>query len=255
MNASPAAAPFTVRLRFYGGLTYFLRRPHEAGRLSRTLVEKTSIKDVIESCGVPHPEVDLILIDDASVPFECCVESEACVDIYGVPAPAELHPEVRLQRGGISSFFADGHLGKLARDLRLLGFDVLYERTATDRALVEIATAQQRALLTRDRRLLMHAAVRDGYCPRSLDPVEQTIEVLCRFGLRQSARPYTRCLECNGLVDVVAKADVIEQLQPLTRLHYERFRRCRRCGKLYWRGSHFTKLEQRIDCFLKIESP
>jgi uncharacterized protein with PIN domain len=106
---------------------------------------------------------------------------------------------------------------------------------------------ENRALLTRDRRLLMHAIVQHGYCPRSQKADEQTIEVLRRFKLSALIAPFKRCLRCNALLKQVAKADVIDELEPLTKIYYEQFRRCPDCGRVYWSGSHYEKLKKRIE--------
>ena len=237
---------FHVRLAFHGDLNFFLR-PNSNQRIERTLFERTSIKDVIESCGVPHPEVDFILIDGEAVDFSHVVARDADVEVY--PVNRNYHTfftEKRLQARQIQMFVADGHLGTLVRDLRLLGFDVLYNRAAEDRQLIAAATRNNRALLTRDRRLLMHAVVQHGYCPRSDEPLEQTIEVLHRFDLAAALVPFSRCLRCNARLERVEKAVVLEQLEPLTKLYYNEFRRCAACGQLYWRGSHFSKLQARV---------
>jgi hypothetical protein len=246
VSDSASENAFEVALTFTSDLCFFLPRAGRAGVLTRRLREKTSIKDVIESCGVPHTEVDLIKCNGGAVPFEHHVSSDANVRVEGV-----LHRESErtpgLQTRSIAKFVADGHLGKLARDLRLLGFDVAYDSTAVGHALAEISSSQDRALLTRDRRLLMHRTVRDGYCLRSTDPAEQTVEVLRRYRLAEALAPYTRCIQCNGLLARVDKSEVLEQLEPLTRLYYDDFRRCSGCGKVYWSGSHFAKLERRIE--------
>jgi uncharacterized protein with PIN domain len=144
---------------------------------------------------------------------------------------------------------ADVHLGKLVRNLRLLGIDIAYNRVAEDRQLLELAQVDSRALLTRDRRLLMHAAVGRGYYLRSQDPIEQTLEVLQRFQLSSTVAPFARCLRCNTLVEAVEKAQIVHRLEPLTKIYYEQFRRCPSCGQIYWPGSHFTKLQARIAHF------
>lgn len=242
---SYSAKPFAVRFRFHGDLSFFLPRENQARDVTKTLSEKTAVKDAIESCGVPHPEVDLICCDGVVVRFEHCVTSETNIDVYGlIDSPAK--PGEGLQQRRVTKFVADGHLGKLARDLRLLGFDVLYDQNASD-SLLAASCADDRALLTRDRRLLMHKVVRHGYCPRSDDPDEQIVEVMRRFDLTELIAPYTRCLQCNGLVVKVNKADVIDQLEPLTKIHYDDFHRCPECGKIYWSGSHFSKLEARLE--------
>lgn len=68
-----------------------------------------------------------------------------------------------------------------------------------------------------------------------------------RFALPEHVKPFTRCLECNHRLTSVAKIDVLERLEPLTKIYYEEFRRCDGCGRIYWRGSHFDKLRARVD--------
>ena len=237
---------FTLRLNFHGDLAFFLGRKACVEIIERSLSEKTSVKDVVESCGVPHPEVDLILVNDQPVDFAHVVERDASVDVYPVNERTFL-PENRLQTIHINKLIADGHLGKLVRHLRLLGFDVMYDPAAEDRQLLGAMKSEGRALLTRDRRLLMHAIVRHGCYLRSQDPFDQTIEVLRRFDLSSAFAPFTRCLHCNAPLEQVEKSEVIEQLEPLTKIYYEQFRRCTGCGQIYWPGSHFDKLLARIE--------
>lgn len=247
MNEIGRAAEFSIALRFHGDLPFFLKRAESHGELSRKLREKTSVKDVIESCGVPHPEVDLILCDGTPASFAHQLSSDATIDVYPVGYSPEIRSAQRLQRREVARFVVDGHLGKLARDLRLLGLDAVYRTDADDVTLAQIAIAEHRALLTRDRRLLMRAVVRDGYCPRSDRAEEQIVEVLRRFELRAAIRPYTRCLRCNGALQRVEKSAVIDRLQPLTKIYYGDFRRCSDCRHVYWPGSHFSKLEARLE--------
>ena len=239
--------PFTVRLNLHGDLDFFLRSGARGGSIERSLSEKTSVKDVIESCGVPHPEVDLILANGQPVDLHYAITSDADIELYPVGAGIPKFKEQRLQATTASGFIADGHLGKLARDLRLLGFDVAYDSRAEDRQLLRVMERENRALLTRDRRLLMHAVVKIGYCPRSQDAYEQTIEVIRRFNLLRSLAPFTRCLRCNAPLRKVSKAEVLERLEPLTKIYYEQFRCCTGCGQIYWAGSHFSKLQKRLE--------
>ena len=237
--------PFEVRLTFHGDLPFFLRGKRPAA--DRRLKERTSVKDIVEACGVPHTEVDLVLVDGRPVDFRRVVGSDATIDIFPVdPKPVTFFPENRLQVLAIGKFVADGHLGKLVRDLRLLGIDVVYDRDAEDRQLVKTSSTQDRALLTRDRRLLMHAAVRHGYYLRSQNSLEQTVEVLRRFDLGSVLNLFSRCLRCNALLESAEKQKIIGQLEPLTKIYYDQFRRCPGCGQVYWSGSHFEKLQKRI---------
>jgi len=239
--------PFTVRLHVYGDLDFFLPSKTPGGKVERRLGEKTSVKDVIESCGIPHPEVDLIFVNGNAVDFGYTLTADAKIELYPPGIQSSSFREKRLQAPTITEFVADGHLGKLVRDLRLLGLDVSYDPAAEDRQLVEIASRNNRALLTRDRRLLMHAAVQHGYFLRSQNPLEQTIEVLRRFNLGSMSSPFSRCLRCNALLESAEKEKVIGQLEPLTKIYYDEFRRCSGCGQVYWSGSHFTKLQKRLE--------
>jgi uncharacterized protein len=239
--------PFKVRLCFRGDLSVFLGSKAGDAVIERRLAEKTSIKDVIESCGVPHPEVDLILVDEQTVGFDHTLANDTKVEVFPVENRGTYRTEKQLQIVGIVRFVADGHLGSLTRNLRLLGFDVAYGQNADDRQLLEVMVRENRALLTRDRRLLMHAIVRHGYWPRSQNADEQTIEVVRRFDLSELIVPFTRCLRCNAALEAAAKADIIGKLEPLTKIYYDEFRRCPECKQIYWSGSHFPKLQRRVE--------
>jgi uncharacterized protein with PIN domain len=235
---------FAVRLSFSEDLTFFLKP--KSSKRTKVLREKTSVEDIIESCGVPHAEVDVIVANGCAVDFSHTVAADAEVLVAGVAALPELFPEKRLQTRRVTSFVADGHLGKLARILRLLGFDVAYDKDANDAQLLATMLGEHRALLTRDRRLLMHSVAKHGRFLRSQNAEEQAAEVIERFDLAPVAAPHSRCLACNAPLEYVAKADVLGQLEPLTRRYYHEFRRCTRCARIYWRGSHFEKLECRV---------
>jgi len=239
--------PFSVRLSLHGNLDFFLPPRTRRKDITRSLSEKTSVKDVIESCGVPHPEVDLIVVNGEEVDFDYGVINDAEIEVYPPEIQSPQSIKKRLQVNTMERFVTDGHLGKLTRNLRMLGFDVAYDPEAEDRQLLDVMDRENRALLTRDRRLLMHAVVRTGYCPRSQDPDEQTVEVIRRFNLLGLIAPFTRCLRCNAPLQEIAKADIIEELEPLTKIYYEQFRRCTGCGQIYWPGSHFPKLQKHLE--------
>jgi len=238
--------PFTVRLAFIGDLDFFLKRGDER-QLSRELRERTSVKDLIEACGVPHTDVDRILVNGKPVDFSYVLDENVDVEVHSVNFTQDNAWADRLQARDVRKFVIDGHLGTLARNLRLLGFDVWYANTAEDRQLLEIMERKDRALITRDRRLLMHSIVRHGYCPRSGGGEEQTVEVLRRFDLSEATAPFSRCLQCNAQLRTVEKKDVFDRLEPLTKVYYEDFRQCPGCGKVFWGGSHFDKLRERVE--------
>lgn len=260
-----------VYLTFHGDLSRFLRRRFvgtgSGGMVERTLTGKTAVKDVIEACGVPHPEVDLIVVTVANKGRRALVFTDpvdplngpASLDVFPVPAPEDMlpgAPRLQLPRRQ-NRFVLDGHLGTLARNLWLLGVDARYGRALDDDQLADLAAREDRALLTRDRGLLMRAAVGPGYCLRSGEGEAQTGEVLRRFD--PPLVPFTRCLRCGAPTAVVAKAEVASALadEPLTRQFYEDFRRCPGCGQIYWPGSHHGKLIARVGRLLGMrrESP
>jgi uncharacterized protein with PIN domain len=242
---------FTVTLTFHADLPLFLKREERNCLVRRVLSHKASVKDVIESCGVPHPEVDLIVINATPVDFSFQLNTDAALEIYPVPAPSGLFPNDRLQARNVPNFVADGHLGKLTRNLRLLGIDVSYRSDARDSELLVTVVREGRALLTRDRRLLMHRVVHTGYYPRSQHSIEQTVEIIKRFNLAGNLAPFQRCLRCNERLNRAPKETVLEKLEPLTRLYYHDFRRCPKCGQIYWRGSHFERLASRVDAIIE----
>lgn len=250
---------FLVELDFRGDLPGFLRRSFRGSPvIRRDPGGKSSVKDVIEACGIPHTEVDLIALLDESatairaLEFSRQLDSPVKLAVFPVPAPQDILPDSpRLQSRDCDRFIADVHLGALARHLRLLGIDVAYKHDIDDDRLIGMMLAENRALLTRDRRLLMRSIVRHGYCPRSDDPEEQTREVLRRFSVsgppgRQAMM--SRCLRCNGILREIPKREVLADLagEPRTLRYYNDFLRCPDCGRIYWRGSHYKKLTARL---------
>jgi uncharacterized protein len=206
--------------------------------------EPRSVKDLIESVGVPHPEIDLLLVDDEPVGFDHLVRGGERVAVYPPlqslrPVSVSLWPTPPEPR----RFVLDVHLGTLARRLRLLGFDTWYATDADDALLAEVAVGEQRILLTRDRGLLMRRVIVHGYCPRSDDPEEQAREVSDRYDLAERARPLSRCVRCNGELVAVERDEVLHLLPARTRREFDRFARCTGCGQVYWPGSHVEAVE------------
>jgi uncharacterized protein len=143
-------------------------------------------------------------------------------------------------------FILDVHLGKLARWLRMLGFDTLYRNDYADPEIVAIAVREERVILTRDLGIMKRRAVTRGYHIQSTKPEEQLQEVLSRYALLSQIQPFHRCIVCNGLLQRVAKEAVIAQLEPKTVRYYDEFFQCEACHKIYWRGSHFDRMEMFI---------
>jgi uncharacterized protein len=202
------------------------------------------VKDLVEGLGVPHTEVDLILVNGLSVDFGYRVDDGDRVSVYRVFEALDISAVTLVRPRPLREirFSADVQLGRLAAYLRLVGFDTLYRNDWDDSVLAAIAAQEGRVLLTRDRGLLMRAVVTHGHLVRETHPRAQLAEVLERFDLWRSLLPLTRCSVCNSLVERVAKQEVAEALPARTAQHYEDFWRCVGCGRLYWRGAHYRSL-------------
>lgn len=237
-----------VTVRFYAELNDFLPRERRQVPITYPLARRTSIKDLIESLGVPHTEVDLLLANGESVGFDYLVQPGDRISVYPVFESLDISPLVRVRPSPLREprFILDTHLGKLAGYLRLLGFDTLYRNNYDDATLARISADERRILLTQDRGLLKRSAVTHGYYVRAASPVEQVREVVRRFDLAGLIQPFSRCLRCNGRLRPVPKAAVLERLPPRTRQEYEEFWLCERCDRVYWQGSHYDRLRALI---------
>jgi uncharacterized protein with PIN domain len=144
-------------------------------------------------------------------------------------------------------FVLDTHLGKLARHLRLAGFDCLYRNDYRDSELITAALAERRIILTRDKGLLKQRLVTHGYFVRRTESEEQLREVVRAFQLEAALRPFSRCRECNAELHDVPKAQVLARLPEKVRAAYERFQLCPGCGRIYWEGTHYARLRRLLD--------
>jgi len=234
--------------RFYAELNDFLSEERRQREFTYEFSGSPAIKDAIEALGVPHVEVDLILVNGRSVPFSYRLQPGDRVAVYPMFESLDISPLTRLRPQPLRrpAFVADVHLRKLARLLRLLGFDVVFQDDADDPELVELSVQEGRILLTRDRQLLKHGALTHGYFVRSERPVEQAREVIRRFDLAGQVRPFTRCLECGGPLERVAKEQVLDRIPPRTAAWLDEYVLCQSCGKLYWRGTHYGRLERLV---------
>jgi uncharacterized protein with PIN domain len=232
--------------RFYEELNDYLPSGRRKKRFGHVFDGTPAVKDVIESLGVPHTEIDLILVDGRSVTFARRLRGGEHVAVYPVFERLDITPVHRLRPKPLrrSRFVADVHLGRLARYLRLLGFDTVYRRDLDDPALVRISVRERRILLTRDVGLLKHGAVTRGHRLRSTDPEQQVREVIEAFDLRRAVEPFSRCMSCNAPLRAIPRSRVEGRVPPDVFRRFRRFAVCRECGRFYWRGTHFRRLER-----------
>jgi uncharacterized protein with PIN domain len=247
--------PF-ITLRFYAELNDFLLDNRKHKRFEIALNRRTSVKDLIESLGVPHTEVEIILANGRSVDFSYIVKTRDDLSVYPMFESVDVTPLLKLRQTPLreTRFVLDCHLGRLARYLRQFGFDTLYRNDYTDDELAETAAREHRILLTRDRTLLKRSIITHGYFIRECDPRKQLDEVIRRFDLKSQITPFGRCTRCNGLVERVDKATIEHRLEPKTRLYFDDFWQCSSCNQIYWEGSHVKHMMALTDEVLNPES-
>ena len=236
--------PYLANFRFYEELNDFIASDHYKQAIAYRFRGQPAIKDPIEVLGVPHSEVDLILVNNESVGFGYKLQDGDRVAVYPVFESLDISPLQRLRPKPLrkTAFIVDVNLGKLARGLRMLGFDTAYDNRLRDREIVDLATREKRIVLTRDRRLLFRKAITHGFWVRAVDADAQVKEVLTRLDLYDQVKPLQRCMECNGEIESVDRDQVWSRLEPLTRRYYNEFFRCSSCQKIYWSGSHVAHM-------------
>jgi uncharacterized protein with PIN domain len=241
-----------VYFRFYAELNDFLSPERQQREFVHSFINSASVKDMIEALGVPHTEVDLILVNGVSVSFSYLVQPGDRISVYPVFESVDISPVVRVRPEPLREprFVLDIHLGRLATYLRMLGFDTLYRNDYEDEELARISSSQRRILLTRDRGLLKRSIVTHGYCIRQTNPRQQVLEVLKRFDLLGQVAPFRRCLHCNGLLEPVAKEMIADRLQPGTRQDFNEFSHCPECDRIYWPGSHYDRMQKFVEGLL-----
>lgn len=226
----------TAYFLFFGRLNDFLPRDQREQIIHVEFRGRQTIKHLAESLGVPHPEIRQVQINGQKGVLEAITQDGDRVEVHPIQNGSSVEPR----------FLLDNHLGRLAAYLRMLGFDCLYEIDIDDQELAEILRQDERILLSRDRRLLMRKVVTHGYCPRSLDSLEQLKEVIQRFDLIKQIIPFHRCLRCNHPLEPIPKEAVIDRLEPLTKLYFDEFQICPACKQIYWKGSHYERMQSLI---------
>jgi uncharacterized protein with PIN domain len=238
--------------RFYEELNDFLPQARRKIRFVYNFAGNPSIKDAIEAIGVPHPEIDLILVNSKPVQFSYKLKDEDEVSVYPVFETLDITTVTHLREKPLRDmkFICDAHLGKLVKLLRLCGFDSLCDAELDDADIIELALQDKRIILTRDKQLLKNKKVSHGYWIRSTESYEQLKEVLLKFDLKRKTTPFTRCMECNGEIHQVSKSDILDKLETNTRRYYRKFMECPDCGRLYWNGSHYNNMKKRLKTIL-----
>jgi uncharacterized protein len=239
----------SASVRFYGSLNDFLPVECRQATLVCAFDSGRSVKDLVEALGVPHPEIDLLIVGGQSVGFTYRLRDGDRVAAYPLVRAFDLGDTVRLRPRPQTEprFIADVHLGRLTAYLRLAGFDTRYRNDYRDNEIVAISASEDRVLLTRDVGVLKHGIVTRGYFLRETQPARQLVELLCDFDLVSRAAPFTRCLRCNSRLRIVAKDRVQHLLPARAREDYREFSQCPTCSRVYWQGSHYSRMRRFIE--------
>lgn len=239
----------TATFRFYAELNDFLAPARRAREFACRCARAASAKHMIEALGVPHTEVELVLVNGESVGFERALVEGDRVAVYPKFEAFDITPLLRVRERALreTRFVADAHLGGLAHLLRMTGFDTLYDNHFRDDEIERLAAGQGRIVLTRDRELLKRRGVTHGCYVRALRSEGQLREVFDRLDLAGSAQPFTRCLSCNAPLRTVDKAQVAPRLPPGVRERHERFAVCEGCARVFWEGTHWRRMRELVD--------
>ncbi|MGB9664380.1 MAG: Mut7-C RNAse domain-containing protein, partial [Ignavibacteria bacterium] len=221
--------------------------------INHNFIDRTTVKDLIESFNVPHSEVDVILVNGNSVNFSYLIDDGDVIKVYPPDSKLQLKKLKKLCRypKGKPKFICDVHLGSLAKNLRKLGLDVLYNNSFSDDEILKISIRERRVILTKDVGLLKRKDAAFGYFVRNTEPNKQTREILKVFPVKKYIDPFSRCLECGTKLKRTSR----EKAQAKLPDHYfeikMKFYNCPNCDKIYWQGSHFEKMMGQINKFLK----
>ena len=244
-----------VCFRFYEELNDFLPEEKRKIRFAHNYINRASVKDVIESFGAPHTEVDLILVNGNFVGFDYLINNGDDISVFPVFESLDITNVQHLRPLPLRNpkFIADVHLGKLARYLRMMGFDVFYKNDFDDNEIVNLSLSEKRAILTKDRGILKRSEVTRGYWIRSIKVKEQVIEVIKRFDLKNIIKEFSRCIDCNSVLKPVSKNKIIKELPPKVSKSQADFSQCPACNKNYWKGTHHQQMLSFIQSVKDIE--
>ena len=241
-----------VTFRFYEELNDFLAPDRRGCEFTCTCARAATTKHMIESLGVPHTEVELLLVNGESVGFDRLLGDGDRVAVYPTFEALDIVPLLRVRERPlrVTRFIVDAHLGGLARLLRMSGFDTLHDKYFVDDEIERISRAEGRIVLTRDRDLLKRRGITHGCYMHAVRSAQQLREIVDRLDLARSSRPFTLCLHCNAPLRSIDKAQAAPRLPPTILAHHDRFSTCDACDRIFWEGSHWRRMRSMLDGLL-----
>jgi len=232
--------------RFYEELNDFLPKHRRKTDFEATFKGKRSIKDMIEALGVPHTEIDLILVNGNSVDFNYILQDEDRVSVYPVFESLNITDVTLLRKIPLrrNKFIADINLGNIIKYMRVLGLDLYYDPLLSTREIIEISKRENRVILTKSRKLLKFKDVSHGIFIRPGTTTEQIRRIIYYLDIKDKIKPFSRCLRCNTLLNIVLKEKILDRIPPKTKEFCDEYVQCQSCDKIYWKGTHFSNMKK-----------
>jgi uncharacterized protein with PIN domain len=238
----------TITIRCYAELNDFLPSDRKQRSFTLSVKEPVTVGEVIEILGIPLSEVDMVTVNSQPVGRSYRPLENDYISVYPTFETFDISSQKTAQKQPlrITMFILDAHLGKLARYLRMLGFDTLYRNDYSDEEIIEIAREQKRIILTRDKLLLRSPRVNHGYYVRAIEKHGQLKEVVAKFDLYSQFKSFTRCMTCNTALLSKTKETIRDRVDPGIYSCFSEFFYCPACDKVFWKGSHFARMERII---------
>jgi len=152
-------------------------------------------------------------------------------------------------------FIVDNNVGKLAKWLRIMGYDALFFDAEDDSNMIATALTEGRVILTRDTQIMKRRVITTGRLKAILinsdKPEQQMQQVISTLNLDCQYKPFTICLECNQLLEERSKQEVEDMVPPYVFQTQSQFMECPACHRIYWRGTHWQAMTRRLDKFMK----
>jgi uncharacterized protein with PIN domain len=236
------------RFRLYAGLNDFLPAGLKQKTFSLAFKTPITVGEIVESIGIPLSEIKLVLVNSEPATFYKRLKADDFISMYPAFENIDISSvsEANINAEKMPCFILDSHLGKLAKYLRMLGFDTLYRNDYEDIKIIEIARLEERIILSRDKLLLKSKDILNGYYVRTIEKHEQLREVVQKFNLAGKFRSFTRCMTCNSELVKKDKLEIIDKIDDETAQVFNEFFYCQNCNKVFWKGSHFERMEQFI---------
>jgi len=234
--------------RFYEELNDFLPKHRRKTDFEAKFKGKRSIKDMIEALGVPHTEIDLILVNGNSVDFNYILQDEDRVSVYPVFESLNITDVTLLRKIPLrrNKFIADINLGDIVKYMRILGLDLYYDPLLSTREIIEISKRENRVILTKSRKFLKFKDVSHGIFIRPGTTTEQIRRIIDCLDIKDKIKPFSRCLRCNTLLNIVLKEKILDRIPPKTKEFCDEYVQCQSCDKIYWKGTHFINMKKAV---------